>query len=65
MKIRTPNRGKAERLSHMHQAFTGETVEPLTQTTRLGVAGKPSGSGFDQPIQVPQLEAEYYASRGH
>jgi hypothetical protein len=34
------------------------------QATRQGVpTGKPVGSGFDRPVRVPELEAEYYGKR--
>jgi glutamate synthase (NADPH/NADH) small chain len=48
----------------MHTAFTGEAREGPVQTTRLGVRGKPTGAGFDEPVRVPALEEKYYQSKG-
>ena len=47
----------------IHQFLTGETAVGPVQGTRLGVKGKPVGSGFDRPLRVPELEAEYYAKK--
>ncbi|MFH0908509.1 MAG: NAD(P)-dependent oxidoreductase [bacterium] len=45
----------------IHKMLTGEDVVGPVQSTRLGVPGKKTtGSGFDHPIRVPELEAEYY-----
>ncbi len=46
---------KAARGIHRHLA--GDTVSGPVQASRLGVAGPPSGSGFDRPIRVHELEA--------
>ncbi|MDA1044268.1 MAG: FAD-dependent oxidoreductase, partial [Verrucomicrobia bacterium] len=46
----------------IHKAFTGETVEGPTQSTRLGTLGKPVGSGFDAPVRVPEMESAYITS---
>ncbi len=47
----------------IHKFLLGEAVTGPVQGTRLGVKGKPSGSGFDHPVRVPELEAEYYARK--
>lgn len=47
----------------IHKFLLGEEVAGPVQGTRLGVKGKPSGSGFDQPVRIPELEAEYYAKK--
>jgi hypothetical protein len=45
----------------MHKMFTGKDAVGPVQATRHGVPGKKTvGSGFDEPIRVPELEAEYY-----
>jgi glutamate synthase (NADPH/NADH) small chain len=38
----------------MHQILGGEVVEGPIQTTRLGVSGRPLGSGFDQPVRIAE-----------
>ena len=45
----------------IHKFLAGEKVVGPVQSTRLGVKTGPVGSGFDRPIRVPQLEAEYFA----
>lgn len=45
----------------IHRVLGGEAVEGPIQATRVGVSGKPVGSGFDHPVRVPELEAEYRA----
>jgi dihydropyrimidine dehydrogenase (NAD+) subunit PreT len=47
----------------IHQFLLGETVTGPVQGTRLGVKGPPTGSGFDKPVRIPELEAEYYAKK--
>lgn len=47
----------------IHKWLTGEKVVGPLQGTRIGVAGQPVGSGLDQPIRVPELEAEYFAKK--
>lgn len=47
----------------IHQFLAGEAVTGPVQTTRLGVKGPPTGSGFDRPVRVPELEAAYYAKK--
>lgn len=47
----------------IHAFITKEKVEGPVQTTRLGVKGKPVGSGFLRPIRIMELEAEYYAKK--
>jgi dihydropyrimidine dehydrogenase (NAD+) subunit PreT len=44
----------------IHDFLAGEKVAGPVQPSRLGVNGAPIGSGFDQPIRVPELEAEYF-----
>ena len=44
----------------IHRFLAGEVVAGPVQATRLGVKGRPVGSGFDRPVRVPELEAEYY-----
>lgn len=49
----------------IHAMFAGENVSGPVQASRLGVKGAPPiGSGFDKPIRVPELEEEYFKSRG-
>ncbi|MCE9614673.1 MAG: NAD(P)-dependent oxidoreductase [Lentisphaerae bacterium] len=48
----------------MHRFLGGQPVEGPVQATRMGVRGKPMGSGFDRPVRVPELEAEYRAKEG-
>lgn len=49
----------------MHAALTGEAVEGPVQNTRVGTpGGKPTGSGLDAPVRVPEVEAAYFAARG-
>ena len=43
----------------MHQLFAGKKTAGPVQPSRLGVIGLPMGSGFDRPIRVPELEAEF------
>ncbi len=38
----------------MHSAFTGEQVSGPVQASRHGVAGEPSGSGYWEPVRVPE-----------
>jgi glutamate synthase (NADPH/NADH) small chain len=47
----------------MHALFSGDKVSGPVQASRLGVKGTPSGSGFDRPIRVPELEKEYFEKR--
>lgn len=47
----------------IHQFLTGAKVDGPVQGTRLGVKGKPTGSGFDHPVRIPELEAEYYGKK--
>lgn len=47
----------------IHKFLAGESVAGPVQATRLGVIGKPVGSGFDRPVRVPELEAEYYGKK--
>ena len=39
--------------------FAGQKIAGPIQPSRYGVRGVPIGSGFDRPISVPDLEAEY------
>jgi len=43
----------------IHEFLSGQKVDGPVQASRLGVNGAPVGSGYDQPIRVPELEAEY------
>jgi glutamate synthase (NADPH/NADH) small chain len=43
----------------IHAFLAGQRVAGPVQPSRLGVRGEPVGSGFDRPIRVPELEAEY------
>jgi glutamate synthase (NADPH/NADH) small chain len=46
----------------IHAFLAGETVSGPVQASRLGVKGAPpTGSGFDHPIRVPELEKAYFA----
>jgi NADPH-dependent glutamate synthase beta subunit-like oxidoreductase len=45
----------------MHALLTGQTVDGPVQWTRVGVQGRPVGSGLDHPVRVPELEAAYAA----
>lgn len=45
--------------------FDGQKISGPVQASRLGVKGAaPVGSGFDKPIRVPELEAEYFKNGG-
>lgn len=43
----------------IHSFLAGQKIAGPIQPSRYGVAGTPIGSGFDRPIRVPELEAEY------
>lgn len=43
----------------IHELFAGQRIAGPVQPSRYGVKGEPLGSGFDRPIRVPELEAEY------
>ena len=43
----------------IHVFCAGQSVSGPIQPSRYGVKGVPIGSGFDRPIRVPELEAEY------
>jgi len=45
----------------IHVFFAGQRISGPVQASRYGVKGEPIGSGFDRPIRVPELEAEYFA----
>lgn len=47
----------------IHRYLAGAVVTGPVQATRLGVKGRPVGSGFDRPVRVPELEAEYYGKK--
>ena len=47
----------------IHRYLSGQAVAGPVQATRLGVRGEPVGSGFDKPVRVPELEAEYYGKK--
>ncbi len=46
----------------IHVFFTGQQISGPVQPSRYGVLGVPMGSGFDRPIRVPELEADYSAA---
>jgi dihydropyrimidine dehydrogenase (NAD+) subunit PreT len=43
----------------IHAFLAGQPVSGPIQPSRYGIKGDPVGSGFDRPIRVPELEAEY------
>jgi glutamate synthase (NADPH/NADH) small chain len=43
----------------IHAFLAGQKVTGPLQPSRHGVKGAPTGSGFDQPIRVTELEEEY------
>jgi glutamate synthase (NADPH/NADH) small chain len=43
----------------IHALLAGQKLSGPVQPSRYGVKGVPVGAGFDQPIRVPELEAEY------
>jgi len=45
----------------IHAFFAGQKISGPVQASRYGVKGEPIGSGFDSPIRVLELEAEYFA----
>ena len=46
----------------MHLVFTGESVAGPVQKTRIGVPDtEPIGSGYDNPVRVPELEKAYFS----
>ncbi len=48
----------------IHKFLAGQAVTGPVQATRQGVPeGRPVGSGFDRPVRVPELEAEYYGKK--
>lgn len=48
----------------MHALFGGEPIQGPIQWTRIGVPdGVPTGSGWERPIRVPELEAAYYKEK--
>jgi NADPH-dependent glutamate synthase beta subunit-like oxidoreductase len=44
----------------IHAFFGGQKISGPVQASRYGVKGAPIGSGFDRPIRVLELEAEYH-----
>jgi len=49
----------------IHQLFGGRRVAGPVQAPRVGVpGGPPTGSGFDRPVRLAELEAKYQAERG-
>ena len=51
---------EGKRAAHaIHAQLTGQTAPDLLQKSRLGTPGRPAGAGFDKPMRVPALEAEY------
>jgi len=47
----------------IHESLGGDPVEGPIQPTRLGIKGKPIGSGFDNPVRVSELETAYYKTQ--
>jgi glutamate synthase (NADPH/NADH) small chain len=47
----------------IHAVFAGQKISGPLQPSRYGVKGEPMGSGFDRPIRVPELEAEYHREK--
>lgn len=47
----------------IHCYLEGQAVRGPIQPSRYGINGEPVGSGFDRPIRVPELEAEYAKTR--
>jgi len=48
----------------IHAFLVGEKVSGPVQASRRGMSGAlPMGSGFDKPIRVLELEAEYFAQK--
>ena len=43
----------------IHSFLKGQKINGPVQPSRYGVKGRPMGSGFDWPIRVPELEADY------
>jgi NADH dehydrogenase FAD-containing subunit len=43
----------------IHAFLTGQSVAGLVQPSRYGVKGAPTGSGFDRPIRVLELEKAF------
>lgn len=49
----------------IHAMFTGRRIAGPVQASRFGVKGAPPlGAGFDKPMRVPELEAEYFKNGG-
>ncbi len=49
----------------IHEFLTGHRTSGPVQSSRFGVEGTPAGSGFDHPIRVTELEAEYIKQSGN
>jgi glutamate synthase (NADPH/NADH) small chain len=47
----------------IHSFLAGQKIAGLVQPSRYGVKGEPVGSGFDRPIRVPELEADYHREK--
>jgi len=47
----------------MHAWLNGSPVQGPVQASRLGCKDGVTGSGFDRPARVPELEAAYYQSK--
>lgn len=43
----------------IHSFLAGQKIAGPVQPSRYGVKGVPTGSGFDRPIRIPELEADY------
>ncbi|MDB6067486.1 MAG: hypothetical protein JWR26_3694 [Pedosphaera sp.] len=48
----------------IHTFFSGNTVAGPVQPSRLGAKDGTAGSGFNNPIRVPELEAQYAKNGG-
>ena len=48
----------------IHDFFSGQKVAGPLQPSRLGAADGPAGSGFNHPIRVAELEAEFSRNGG-
>ncbi len=47
----------------IHSWLNGQAVQGPVQSSRLGCKDGTTGSGFDRPARVPELEAAYYQSK--
>lgn len=47
----------------IHTFLTGKRAMGPVQATRLGVKGSPTGSGFNHPVRVSELESAFHAKK--